>query len=193
MITQDQARFLSCVRILGSGCWEWTRAIANHGYGMYHLGGAHITAQRAAYILFVGPIPKGLHIDHLCRNKPCVNPAHLEAVTQGENTRRGAKSRQVGRHRTHCTAGHPMNKANTYEVKDGRRTCRTCNKGLSSVPTAPPTPQNGEKTHCRNGHEYTPENTYFHTNQQGNARRRCKTCVQSQNKAGVLARAQLRE
>lgn len=75
------------------GCWLWTSVIAPTGYGMFAGGrGAMVYAHRWAYEATVGPIPDGLVIDHLCRNTRCVNPDHLEAVTQRVNTHRGDKA-----------------------------------------------------------------------------------------------------
>lgn len=71
------------------GCWEWLRAKAGGGYGRVCINGRLLQAHRVVYEQFVGPIPAGLHLDHLCRNPGCVNPAHLEPVTCVENIRRG--------------------------------------------------------------------------------------------------------
>ena len=106
-------RFRSKVRRDGS-CWFWTGAINPEGYGTYVQDARRASrrdrgAHRFAYEWFIGPVPDGLVLDHLCRNRSCVNPAHLEAVTNAENSRRGLKGRLV----THCVHGHPYNEANT--------------------------------------------------------------------------------
>lgn len=105
-----------------STCWIWTGATNNGGYGVGWTGTATRLAHRLAYEYKIGPIPAGLHIDHLCRNRLCVNPDHLEAVTQAENNRR------AGAARTDCAHGHPYDEANTYWTKAGTRVCRTCQR-----------------------------------------------------------------
>lgn len=111
------------------GCWLWTASLNHHGYGQFGISDKgrrrpHL-AHRVAYELLVGPIPKGMQIDHLCRNPRCVNPAHLEPVTPAENTRRGL----VGVLKTHCPQGHPYDAENTYYAKGAKhRLCRTCNR-----------------------------------------------------------------
>jgi hypothetical protein len=115
------------------GCWLWTDKPHTHGYGRFHVSrGNRIMAHRLAYELLVGPIPDGFVIDHLCRVRLCVNPTHLEPVTQKENTRRGlAHELNKINHqtaKTHCPRGHAYDEANTYVDPDGARRCRACRR-----------------------------------------------------------------
>lgn len=105
------------------GCWLWTAALSDGGYGVFGIGGRRVVhAHRFAYQQRVGPIPEGLHLDHLCRVRNCVNPDHLEPVTHAENVRRGLSGPK-----THCGYGHEMNEANTYvNPNSGHRECRAC-------------------------------------------------------------------
>jgi hypothetical protein len=114
-------------------CWVWQGARsgrgwnAGGGYSAFYFEGRVTSGHRASYSIHNGPIPPGLTIDHLCRNTLCVNPAHLEAVTDEVNNLRGDGIR--GRHArsTHCPAGHPYDEANTYRRPDGKgRECRRC-------------------------------------------------------------------
>ncbi len=112
------------------GCWDWTASTAGGGYGSFAVGGRRKTpAHRYAYEAAHGPIPEGLHLDHLCRNRRCVNPAHLEPVTQQENIRRGEGGKYWAA-KTHCPAGHPYAGANLLMSTNERggpvRRCRTC-------------------------------------------------------------------
>ena len=107
-------------------CWVWTGTLS-HGYGSLWIPGRiHVFAHRYAYELLVGPIPKGLQIDHRCRNLVCVNPDHLEVVTISENVMRGQGFAARHARKTRCKRGHPFDEANTYLVKGGGRTCRRC-------------------------------------------------------------------
>lgn len=78
-----------------TGCWEWTAYISELGYGQFKAFGAMVRAHRFAYELLIGPIPEGLEIDHLCQNRGCVNPDHLEPVSHIENVRRGHMRRKL--------------------------------------------------------------------------------------------------
>jgi hypothetical protein len=110
-----------------STCWEWTGyRHAVNGYGisrMYGEGYAH----RVAYRLAKGPIAKGMTIDHLCRNRGCVNPAHLEAVSQRINILRSPiQVAAINARKTECIHGHPFTDDNTYARDRGGRACKTC-------------------------------------------------------------------
>jgi len=115
------------------GCWSWTGPCTPNGYGKFRLAGHSRMAHRFAYELLVGPVADELEIDHLCRVRNCVNPAHLEAVTRAENVRRSAIGRWQ-REKTHCPAGHPYDEANTYHPpsQPNERMCRACRREASS-------------------------------------------------------------
>ncbi len=104
-----------------SGCWEWHGRMDKHGYGQPQIDGRNVFAHRFVYTLLVGPIPAGLALDHLCSNKCCVNPQHLEPVTIAENRIRD------GQRRTHCNRGHLLDEMNTYLWRRERK-CRICRK-----------------------------------------------------------------
>ncbi len=127
-------RFLSKIIIQELGCWEWQGALTEKGYGIFWDGSINVSAHRYSYEWFNNcKLPKyiagGLQIDHLCRNRRCVNPDHLELVTQRENLKRGntgwyLKLKQTSK--THCPQGHPYNKENTYITPNNKRQCKIC-------------------------------------------------------------------
>lgn len=119
-----EARFWSRVNKDGpNGCWEWTGPREPFGYGRV----SSLRAHRIAYELLVGPIPVGLTLDHLCRNPPCVNPAHLEPVTMGVNVLRGDTITGRAARQTTCKRGHP------FTIVAGRRVCIECRRARDRV------------------------------------------------------------
>lgn len=136
MRKSEAERFWSKVDKSGD-CWEWT-AYKLQGYGRFGVGGAPknggriVYAHRWSYEALVGPIPDGLQLDHLCRNRGCVNPDHLEPVTSRENTLRGESLWAINAQKTHCPQGHEYTPENTYY--GGRtgnsRYCRECNRQM---------------------------------------------------------------
>jgi len=127
MIERIQKKFT----VAESGCWEWTAAKDSGGYGKVWDGSAVRLAHRVVYELEVGPIPKGLDIDHLCRNHGCVNPEHLEPVTRSENLSRGSVGAYWGQ-QSECRRGHAYTEDNTRIIhrKGGttERVCKTCSR-----------------------------------------------------------------
>lgn len=112
-------------------CWLWTGGKCR-GYGIVqvqrHQLPKQIKAHRFLYESVNGPLPKGVTLDHLCRNPGCVRSDHLEAVTMRENTLRGVGPSAVNARKTHCIHGHPFEGKNLYMTPTGLRACRTCSK-----------------------------------------------------------------
>jgi hypothetical protein len=121
VVPTDEERFWPKVDRSGE-CWEWMAAVHHAGYGAFAYGGRQGYAHRFSYELHHGPVPRGYHIDHLCRNPSCVRPDHLEAVTPRENSIRGAMARI-----THCPQGHPYSGDN-LKIVSGARRCRICQR-----------------------------------------------------------------
>lgn len=176
------------------GCLVWTGYYnPKTRYGSFTIqedGGVktHL-AHRLAWTLLVGPIPKGLVVDHGnpergCLNRGCGEPSHLELVTQAENLRRRVghdDGAAYQRNKTHCPSGHAYDEKNTYLNKDGSRSCRTCSRDKAAARHAKARAENPLeprvlKSSCKNGHEFTPENT--RVNPKG--ARECRTCKRAQ-------------
>lgn len=116
-----------------NGCWEWIAGKDSKGYGCFWLDCWMQPAHRVSYLLAHGSIPEGMDIDHLCMNRACVNPAHLEAVTHYVNIRRSPNtipSRNAAK--THCPHGHEYTEANT-QIENGRRRCATCRRAQGRI------------------------------------------------------------
>lgn len=187
MITQLPARFWAKTKEEDRGyktpCLTWTAFIMPNGYGRFHWQGKVQYAHRVAYEAQFGPIPAEVDgqmavIDHKCRNRACVKADHMEVVTNRENILRGRTTPAANARKTHCSKGHEFTAENTGRTKSGTRTCLTCvsehrqerNEARRAASAAKPPRQ--PRTHCRNGHEYTTENTYV--NPAG--ARECRTC-----------------
>ena len=117
-------------RIDESGCWIWTGAITGAGYGECKVNSKPVYAHRYFYEFYHSTrIPPGMHLDHLCERKRCVNPRHLEIVTPKENFLRcGYNPSTINSKKTECSQGHPYTGDNLHIAPDGRRKCRTCNR-----------------------------------------------------------------
>ena len=121
-----EARFWERV-MKTDGCWSWLGHHAWNGYARVSWRGRNTAAHRVAYELLIGPIPDGLTLDHLCRNRGCVNPFHCEPVTNGENVLRGEGPPAQNARKTHCKNGHPYTEENTYRSPtSGWRKCKVC-------------------------------------------------------------------
>lgn len=108
-----------------TGCHFWPGATDMRGYGKMSRNGRTVSAHRWYWIQAKGPIPEGLQLDHLCRNRRCCNPEHLELVTNRENQLRGNHPNMVAHRENRCRRGHEMTPENTYRSRRGRQ-CRTC-------------------------------------------------------------------
>ena len=120
------------VELSDTGCWEYKGTLHKiTGYGIAHINRMQTTAHRLLYKVMVGDVSEDLHLDHLCRNRSCVNPEHLEPVTFSQNISRSPIALSViNRNRTHCINGHLLSADNIYSPpsRPNKRVCRTCSR-----------------------------------------------------------------
>jgi len=114
------------IKILDNGCWEWLGAKSSHGYGIVYNNHKINYVHRLTFYQYKYSIPKGKQIDHLCRNRICCNPHHLEIVTPKTNVLRGISSQAKNKRKTHCKNGHEFTKENTIIQNGDNRRCRKC-------------------------------------------------------------------
>jgi hypothetical protein len=148
-------------------CIAWTAFKLPNGYGRVSFKGQLLYTHRLAYQEQIGPIPEGLMIDHLCRNRACVNVDHLEPVTNRVNILRGETVPAAMAAKTHCPQGHPYDEANTVWVSGGHhRRCLACGTATNEArnerrrnerAALPPKPP---RTHCKHGHVLAEVGTY---------------------------------
>ena len=119
----DISRWVANVAVMHDDCWMWRGYLDRHGYGQFGRAGL---AHRAGYMLLRGPIPDGYVLDHLCDTPQCVNPWHLEIVTQHENILRGSSPAAHHARKTKCAKGHPLVK------RSGKRVCLECQRESSA-------------------------------------------------------------
>ena len=125
-MSTDIDRFLYKIKIDGNGCWVWLGGKSN-GYAYFWFKDKNVKAQRFSYALFMGDLPD-LPLDHLCRNRACVNPEHLEPVSTKENVLRGIGITSKNFKKTYCKNGHAFSQKNTYFRPTGGRSCIICLK-----------------------------------------------------------------
>lgn len=159
-----------------SGCWEWTGRLIADGYGAIRIERRTVYLHRLTYMALVGEIPTGLHIDHLCRNRACCNPAHLEPVTCRENVLRSPVApAAINARKKACKRGHPFTEENTGKATRGRA-CRKC-KREAQYRWAAANPEKARRsgissTHCEAGHLMDEANTYTYPS----GRPACRAC-----------------
>lgn len=175
------------------GCWLWTAARSQAGYGVYTTKGPwprETLVHRISWMLLRGEIPEGFHLDHLChsnsectklnncQHRRCLNPDHLEPVTPAENLRRAH-----GGTETHCTRGHEY--TGVMQANGRGRRCTACaSEGQSrrQRETRRQTPPPPQRTHCMRGHEYTDDNIKLVSRGDGRFARTCLTCLRASQK-----------
>ena len=158
-------------------CWPWLGRRTPQRYGVMCQGQAHLLAHRVAYFLAYGPISPHRVIHHSCRNRLCMNPAHLVCLTMGEHSIITHTDRAVTATRTHCKHGQEFTPENTYITKKGSRACRACHRvwgrEFYREHIAPFRQQVAPPDRCQRGHPYTPENT----RRRPDGRRVCRECA----------------
>lgn len=156
-------------------CWIWLCQRKSDGYGHFKVDGRYVGAHRYAYQRVNGAIPSGMEIDHLCRNRSCVNPTHLEAVPHSVNVKRGHNGAH-NKNKTHCVNGHPFDDVNTRITRHGHRSCRACHRAAvraHRVAVSEGRPiQFKWQAECKRGHAFDAANTYINTK----GFRTCREC-----------------
>lgn len=176
-------RFWSYVDADGD-CWEWMGGRSSTGYGMFHIPATRNVPHRKAHVhrlvleILAGPVAPGHHVDHLCRNRGCLNPDHLEVVPPGVNFRRGFSPGAIAVKYDRCPQGHDLNDAYVANRATGvvTRNCRKCRHirlglDVDSIPRK-------LRTHCKQGHPYPIE-----------GRRRCKECANAAKRRWAVKQA----
>lgn len=164
----------------GRQCWRWTASLDPKGYGQVYFNGKVRRAHRVSYEIYRGPIPEGLQLDHLCRVRSCVNPAHLEPVTCRENLLRGQTLTAACAAKTHCPRGHAYSSSNTRIDNNGSRNCLTCIRARKNASYRRVAARDGhtvgirnkDKKTCKHGHPFNAENTHI----KKNGSRGCRVC-----------------
>ncbi|MFE3657246.1 HNH endonuclease signature motif containing protein [Streptomyces sp. NPDC059165] len=166
-----------------TGCWEWRGRLATNGYGQLSAGRTTRQVHRVTYEEHKGAIPEGLAVDHLCRNRICCNPDHLEAVTNRENWRRGMSPSAIAVKTDVCSSGnHSLRGDNLYVYPSGVRRCKACQKEasdklreekrLARIASGESRGRQADRTHCPAGHPYSGDN--LHITKTGG--RSCRAC-----------------
>ncbi|WP_083543622.1 HNH endonuclease signature motif containing protein [Rhodococcus sp. 2G] len=132
-ISTVEDRFFDKLSESSTGCWRWIARRDRDGYGQFRVNRRTVVAHRWAYEFLVGEIPEGLVLDHLCRERSCVNPFHLDPVTVAENVRRAQRPDLL----THCANRHPWTPESLYLSPGGGRVCRLCKRGRRGRQAAP--------------------------------------------------------
>lgn len=170
-------------------CWIGHGSPHGKGYTTIWRGGKNRYTHRVSYEHHKGPIPDGLVIDHLCRNRACYNPDHLEPVTNSENILRGESAPARNARKTGCpTCG------SAYSIKSsGDRYCRPCRQRTRTDTKRIGIGRSGDRTQCPYGHEYTEENTYLVHRPDGTIRQRmCRECGRARCRARRAAAKKVR-
>lgn len=165
---------------VGPGCWNWNGRKNSKGYGRIAVAGVQRGAHRVVYELLVAPIPSGITLDHLCRNRACVNPDHLDPVTNRENVLRGIGPTAINARKTHCPNGHELTAENVFADSRRGRICKRCQDGRRPN-------RRFVGTFCSKGHVLD-EHTIVYRADGG---RRCRICQQERDQIRARRRREI--